>query len=190
MTTSRPPWNRLVFRSATTVTLAFALPTVLAGCETVAGAGSTGMSMDEGGHPVIVFALCNDYIDGATIYRDRLKSDPQGEHSSVSAADWEAASPVTPNTAAAAELNTANPSGSWSRKGPSEKLRPGVDYVAYGWTRDNSWFTGHVEFTLARVSKLKRGQVLTQTYVQATGKDVDTVQSYAQFKAQACSYRS
>lgn len=190
MTTSRPPWRRLIFRSASSAALACAVVSVLAGCETVAGAGSTGISIDERGYPVLVFALCNDHIDGATIYRDRTKSDPKGDDSSVSVADWGAASPVTSRTAAAAELHIASPSDLWSGTGPSEKLRPGVAYVAYGWTRDNSWFTGHVEFTLARISKLKPRQVLTQTYLQSRGKDVDTVQSYAQFNSQACSYLS
>jgi hypothetical protein len=79
-------------------------------------------------------------------------------------------------------LNTVEPSRSWSRVGLSEALRPGVVYHAYGWTRDNTWFTGHVEFTLERLSKLKPGQVLTQTKDQ----DVDIVQSYEQFRAEAC----
>lgn len=148
------------------------------------------MSVDDQGRPVVVFALCNDHIDGATIYRDRTTSDPKGEDSSISVADWEAATPVTPNTAAKAVLNTADPSASWSRVGPHEAMKSGNAYVAYGWTRDNSWFTGHVEFTLARLSKLKPGQVLSQTYVQTKDDFVDTVQSYAQFKADACSGRS
>ena len=33
---------------------------------------------------------------------------------------------------------------------------------------------------------MKPGQVLTQTYVRAKDDDVDTVQSYAQFAADAC----
>jgi hypothetical protein len=162
------------------------MSTTLAGCETVAGAGSTGMTVDEEGHPVIVFAVCHDHIDGATIFRDRTKADPKGEDPSVSVGDWDAASPVTPQTTMQAELSTANPSETWSRVGVLEAMRPDVVYAAYGWTHDNTWFTGHVEFTLARLSKLKPGQVLTQTYIQAKDKDVDTVQSYAQFKAEAC----
>jgi hypothetical protein len=85
-----------------------------------------------------------------------------------------------------AVLNTAAPSQSWRSVGTAEPLRAGVRYVAYGWTRDNSWFTGHVEFTVDRLSALKPGQVLTQTYVQAKGEEVDTVRSYAQFAADAC----
>lgn len=158
----------------------------LAGCETVASAGSTGISVDAQARPVIVFALCHDRIDGATIFRDRTKADPKGKDPSVSVASWEAVSPVTPTTAMQASLNTTAPSESWSRVGLSEDLRPGVVYHAYGWTHDNAWFTAHVEFTLERLSRLKPGQVLTQTYVPAQGQDVDTVQSYEPFRAETC----
>jgi hypothetical protein len=144
------------------------------------------MSVDEQGRPVVVFALCNDHIDGATIYRDRTAADPKDGDSSVSVADWDAVSPVTPATAQHAALNTANPSASWIRIGPGEALQPATRYVAYGWTRDNSWFTGHVEFTLARLSNLKPGQVLTQTYVEANKRHEDRVQPYSQFAADAC----
>ncbi|WP_132187161.1 MULTISPECIES: hypothetical protein [Kribbella] len=158
----------------------------LTGCETVAGAGATGISVDGQGRPVVVFALCNDHIDGATIFRDRIAADPKGGDSSVSVADWDAVSPVTPAIAMHASLNTAEPSASWLRVGPVEALQPGTRYVAYGWTRDNTWFTGHVEFTLERLSKLKPGQVLTQTYVEADKRDEDRVQPYSQFAAEAC----
>lgn len=135
---------------------------------------------------MIVFAVCNDHIDGATIYRDRTKADPTGEDTTVSVASWDAVSPVTPTTAMHAMLNSVAPSRSWSRTGSSEPLRPGVVYQAYGWTRDNTWFTGHVEFTLERLSRLTPGQVLTQTYIPSKDQDVDTVQSYEQFSAEAC----
>jgi hypothetical protein len=160
--------------------------TTLAGCETVAGAGSTGISVDAQARPVIVFALCNDHIDGATIFRDRTKADPTGEDASVTVASWDAVSPVTPTTAMQAPLNTVAPSRSWTPVGPSEALKPGVVYTAYGSTRDNTWFTGHVDFTLERLSNLKPGQVLSQTYVPAKQQDEDTIQPYNQFKAKAC----
>ncbi|WP_139142695.1 hypothetical protein [Humibacillus sp. DSM 29435] len=164
--------------------------TTSAGCETVAGAGATGISVDAQARPMVVFTLCNDHIDGATIYRDRLTTDPKGEDSSVPVADWNAISPITPGNAMKASLSTAEPSQSWSRVGAVEALRPGVRYVVYGWTRDNTWSTAAVEFTLERLSRLKPGQVLTQTYVQATGKDVDTVQSYRQFESSTCAVTS
>jgi hypothetical protein len=160
--------------------------TTLAGCETVAGAGSTGISVDAQDRPVIVFALCNDHIDGATIYRDRTTSDPTGQDASVLVAEWNATSPVTPATAMDATLNTVEPSRSWSQVGTSEALRPGVGYTAFGWTSDNTWFTGHVDFTLERLSTMKSGEVLTQTYDPAKDRAVDTIQSYEQFAAQAC----
>lgn len=160
--------------------------TSLTGCETVAGAGSTGISVDAQARPVIVFALCNDHIDGATIFRARGKADPPGDQSTVSVARWDAVSPVTPATAMDAPLNTVEPSRSWSQVGPSEAFRPRVVYTAYGWTRDNTWFTGHVEFTLKQLSTLKPGQVLTQTYDPDKDRPVDTVQSDEQFRAQAC----
>lgn len=158
----------------------------LTGCETVVGAGMTGISVDGQGHPVVVFALCNDHIDGATIYRDRTAADPAGDDSSVSVAEWDAVSPITPDSAMHASLNTAEPSGSWLRAGPMEAWKPGVGYVAYGWTRDNTWYTGHVEFTLERLSNLKPGEVLSQTYVEANSRFEDRVQSYSKFAAETC----
>ncbi|WP_442279816.1 hypothetical protein [Terrabacter sp. 2YAF2] len=176
-----PQWTRAASKACSAL-LVYTGALTLAGCETVAGAGLTGMTVDERGRPVVVFALCNDHIDGATIYRDRTAEDPKGEDSSISVAEWKAASPVTPNTALKSDLNTADPSDSWSRTGPHEAMKSGTAYVAYGWTSDNSWFTGHVEFTLARLSTLKPGQVLSQTYVQTKDNFVDTVQTYAQFQ--------
>jgi hypothetical protein len=160
--------------------------TSLAGCETVAGAGATGISVDAQARPVIVFALCNDHIDGATIYRARTKADPKGEDATISVASWDAASPVTPTTAMQTPLNTADPSKSWSQVGRSEALKPGVVYTAYGGTRDNTWFTGHVDFTLKKLSNLKPGQVLTQTYDPDNDRAIDTIQPDDQFRAQAC----
>lgn len=166
-----------------------ALATIMTGCETVAGAGTTGISVGAQGQPVVVFAVCNDHIHGATIYRDRTKADPKAEDPSVSVAEWVAASPITPTTATQASLDTAAPSGLWSTVGHSEDLRPGVVYVAYGWTRDNTWFTGHVEFTLERLAKIQPGQVLTQTYIQTEDEFRDIVQPYAEFEAAACTGR-
>ena len=180
-----PRWPAAAGRAGVALVVC-AAATALVGCETVAGAGSTGMSVDDRGRPVVVFAVCNDHVDGATIYRDRTRGDPKGEGASISVADWEAASPLTPDTARSAGLDTADPSGARSRVGSQEPMKPGVAYVAYGWTRDNSWFTGHVEFTLAGLSTLKPGQVLSQTYVERDDAFVDTVQTYAQFEADAC----
>jgi hypothetical protein len=134
----------------------------------------------------VVFALCNDHIDGATIYRDRTDADPNDGDSSVSVGDWDAVAPVTPDNATAASLNIAKPSASWRAAGSAEALQPGIRYVAYGWTRDNSWFTGHVEFTLERLSTLTPGQVLTQAFVEADQRHEDRVEPYSQFAAQAC----
>jgi hypothetical protein len=109
-----------------------------------------------------------------------------GGDSSVSVADWDAVSPVTPATAMHASLNTAKPSESWLRVGPVEAFQPGTRYAAFGWTRDNTWFTGNVEFTLERPWNLKPGQVLSQTYVEANSRFEDRVQPYSQFAAEAC----
>lgn len=135
---------------------------------------------------MIVFALCNGHIDGATIYRDRTEADPNDGDSSVSVGDWDAVSPVTPDNAMNASLNIAEPSASWRTVDSVEALQSGTRYVAYGWTRDNSWSTGHVEFTLERLSTLTPGQVLTQTFVEADQRNEDRVESYSQFAAEAC----
>ena len=135
---------------------------------------------------MVVFALCNDHIDGATIYRDRTDASPNDGESSESVADWDAVAPVTPDNAMDASLNIAKPSASWHAVGSAEALRSGTRYVAYGWTRDNSWFTGHVEFTLERLSTLTPGEVFTQTFVEANQRHEDRVEPYSQFAAEAC----
>jgi len=180
------PRRRLWRVSFVCAFLAFGSVVSLTGCETVAGAGSTGMSVDGQGRPVVVFALCNDHIDGATVYRDRTAADPAGDDSTVSVADWDAVSPITPDSAINASLNTVEPSAAWRRTSPPVALKPGVLYVAYGWTRDSTWYTGHVEFTLERLSNLKPGQVLSQTYVEANDRSEDRVQPYSQFAAEKC----
>lgn len=153
---------------------------------TVPLAGSTGISVDFDGNPVLVFALCEAHIDGATIYRDRTKADPVGDDSSVSAGSWESTSPITPVKAQRVELNTFVPSRSWTPIESREDLRPGVRYSAYGWTHDNSWSAGNVAFTVENIARLRPGQVFFQRYDEKHDNFVDAVQTYAQFRADAC----
>ncbi|MEV6272936.1 hypothetical protein AB0L64_37605 [Kribbella sp. NPDC051936] len=93
---------------------------------------------------------------------------------------------VTPDNGTEAGLNIAKPSASWRAAGSAEALQPGIRYAAYGWTRDDSWFTGHVEFTLERLSTLTPGQVFSQTFVEANQRHEDGVEPYSQFAAEAC----
>lgn len=122
------------------VFLAVVLSLLLTGC-TPGDAGSTGISVDAQGHPVVVFALCSGHIDAAMIYRGRTPADPSGVDDTVDVADWEARQEITPETGPQRSLRTAMPSEYWRRTERGELILPGVHYTAFGGTRDNTYYT-------------------------------------------------
>lgn len=149
-------------------------------------AGSTGVTVDREGHLVLVLALCEAHLDGATIYRDRTKTDPVADDPTISAGSWEMTAPNTVLRSTHVELDTVAPSQGWTPREPLEGLRPGVHYTAYGWTRDNSWSSGDVEFTIEQLARLRPGQVLFQRYDEQRDSFVDAVDTSARFRADAC----
>lgn len=111
---------------------------LLSGC-TVPVVGMAGVGLDANGEVVGYLSVCEDHIDGATLYLDF--SDPER---SVDAGTWEAPAPVTR-------------SARWSI---DRGLQPGREYTLYGWTNDNSAATTSVTFTLEELQDLEPGRVL------------------------------
>lgn len=181
----RPKRRRRVVAAAFAVTTAAWL---LTGCETVTPAGGTGISIDSHGRPVIVFAVCSGHIDAATIYRDRKQTDQKGtDPYTVDVANWDAMHAITPDTAARRSLNTATSSSQWQQTGTTEEMRPGVRYTAMGATRDNTYYTSQVEFTLDHLAALKPGEVLSQADDETADHDPTIIQPYEKFKQASCS---
>ncbi|GGX63131.1 hypothetical protein [Streptomyces fructofermentans] len=121
---------------------------VLSGC-TVPVGGSTGISVTEDGRPVGVVAVCDDRIDGATLYVDSKKKrdDTRGT--------WSRKRPVT----GLAMWTLDSPGKGWSTDEAMAPLEPHRTYHLYGWTRDNSSSTAHVSFTRSQLDNLRPGQV-------------------------------
>ncbi|MDP9863267.1 MULTISPECIES: hypothetical protein [Streptosporangium] len=139
-------------------------------------AGSTGVSVDAAGHPIIVLAWC----DGATPedvivshdepYSGVLGADTLGDHSNLpsitasthSVEDAEFSAPDLDGQSASVRLDA--PTGGWTAEPKPLVLKPGVTYNAFGGKgRGNSRInTSWVSFTAESVARLKPGQVLVQ----------------------------
>lgn len=156
-----------------------ALP--LAGC-TVPVAALAGIGVDSDGHLVGYLRVCNDSIDGATLYSEG----DQGE-SVATTADvgvWAAPGPVT----RIASWSLSPPGAGWTALQPREPLVGGREYTLYGWTRDNSRSATGVTFTLADVGSLAPGQVLHWSGRSGgtPNRDTNEVSSGADFEAKTC----
>jgi hypothetical protein len=157
------------------VVLAVASVSAVAGC-TVPVNGLTGISVDSNGHLVLVLAWCGRHPDGITVYHDDL-SEP--DEPSVSDIDLDAPSRLSGRSAT---VSLTSPSGGWTGPSPIPPLDPSIRYSAYGWTRDNSYSTGHVIFQPATVATLQPGQILFQDgWDETKGGDKEGVVSYDEF---------
>jgi len=162
--------------------LALALGAVaaLSGC-TVPVVGATGIGVDASGRPVGYLAVCQEHIDGATLYFD----DPSKpiEQRSVDVGEWTADRPVT----ALAVWAMNDEDARWMSTGPLPALKPGRPYVMYGWTKDNSSSTTDVIFTVEQLQALERGKVLYfGGFDEKSHQDRYTTGTPEQFQAQAC----
>lgn len=119
---------------------------LLSGC-TVPVVGMAGVGLDANGELVGYLSVCEDHIDGATLYLD--SSNPER---SVDAGIWEALAPVTRS----ARWSMTDPSDGWTALTRLTVLQPGREYTLYGWTNDNSAATTSVTFTLEEVQDLAR----------------------------------
>ncbi|MFF7213618.1 hypothetical protein ACFZAU_24280 [Streptomyces sp. NPDC008238] len=156
----------------------------LTGCG-VPPAGVTGIAVSEDGRPLGVMLVCHDHIDGATLYDSDSDSDSDADESSDHLGRWSRGRPVTGFTV-------------WSLEGGGRGWRTEVPaslpfaahrtYSLYGWTRDNSWSTQHVDFTAEQFEGLEPGEVRWYGGEGAPGADRDgfVTARLAGFRASAC----
>lgn len=154
----------------------------LSGC-TVPVVGSTGIGLDEDGRPVGYLAVCDEHIDGATLYYED-PSATSAEDSSVDAANWTAVTPIT----SFSTWSLIEPQEGWTATLPLSELQEDREYSLFGWTHDSSSSTGSVTFTGARLRGMTPGQVLYHSgYDERAEQDVYTTGSVREFQSFACS---
>lgn len=162
--------------------LALCAVALLGGCS-VPIVGGTGIGVNEAGGPVGYLAVCDEHIDGATLYYDNPDQSSTDEPS-LDAGSWTAVAPVTSNAA----WTLVGADAGWRAEKPLETLDPGRQYTLYGWTRDNSSSTGDVTFTLADLEKLEPGQVRYLVgYDKEAEEDIYEVGSPNDFRVHSCS---
>lgn len=165
---------RHVVRNLAAVSLVTALSFLLAAC-TVPIVGLAGIGVDNKGAPVGYLRVCQDHLDGATVYTDG-KDDDQGS--------WKASPAVT----GFARWSLTDPGEGWTVETALGQLKPGVKYILYGGTKDNSSSAAGVMFTKEDLVGLKPGQVLYpsgKTNPDGT-EDFSTVGSESEFRTNAC----
>ena len=151
------------------------MPLLTTGC-TVAVGAVTGVGVDSLGRPVGYLRVCEDRIDGATLYRSEGGERVRGS--------WSVAMPV----ATFAKWSLAEPASNWTADPPLERLRAGVDYTLYGWTSDNSSSAGEITFTVSELARLEPGQVLywAGDMSKDGNRSFNVVVSEEDFKHDAC----
>ena len=153
----------------------------LSGC-TVPVVGSTGIGVDREGRPVGYLAVCEEHIDGATLYYED-PSATSAEDSGVDAGSWTADTPMTSFSI----WSLVEPQEGWTATLPLAELQAGREYSLVGWTRDNSSSTGSVIFDQSQLRGLTPGQVLYQSgYDEKAERHVYTRGSVSEFRAFAC----
>lgn len=170
-TVSGPVLRRFVGIAAVGAALA-----ATTGC-TVPVDAVAGISVTNDGHPLGVMMVCGHRIDGATLYVDSADSDK-----TVTVGSWTADRPVT---AGLATWTIDRPSTGWTAKRALKPLTAETSYSLYGWTKDNSWSSSSVSFTLADRDRLTPGTV-RYTRVRNNGDESTVTVSMAEFKARAC----
>jgi hypothetical protein len=136
----------------------------LTGCTARNGAG-VAVGVDASGAQIGVMLVCQGHIDGVTIYRG-----------SKDYAKWTAVG----GAPAVSTWNFESGGHGWVvTKVP--RLATEGEYTIYGWTKNNSWSAGGLDFTVAQLNQLRPGQVL---YFGPDGKDAVT--PLADFTAHGC----
>ncbi len=165
-TTSSPKLRRSAAAFAVCAALA-----ATSGC-TVPIDAVAGISVTDDGHLVGVMMVCGHHIDGATLYVDSDDVDKE-----VTVGSWTAARPLK---AGLTTWTLDAPTAGWTATTPLKPLTAKTSYDLYGWTKDSSWSSGNVSFTLTDRDRLAPGTVRYQGYESA-----ETV-SVAKFRARAC----
>ncbi|MFC6577002.1 hypothetical protein [Planomonospora parontospora] len=174
------------------VVFAFSAVVGVSGCTPAVG-GSAGLTIDSEGHPVIVLAWCEGGApDGVAVYHEE-------EPSGASAADASVGSPASSDiSSSAVEVNDARfnappldgksasfridePSDGWTVEPKPFVMVPGIEYRAFGSTRDHAYSTDSVSFASDDIAKLKPGMVLIQQYDEKKDDSVDVLISQEEF---------
>ncbi|WP_022910249.1 hypothetical protein [Aestuariimicrobium kwangyangense] len=155
-----------------TVAFVVGLTSLLGGCN-VRSVGLAGIGVDAHGSPVGYLQVCENHVDGATLYVSDV--DQTGS--------WQASSPVTDFV----RWSLSAPGPGWTIDRALGGLKPGVDYTFYGWTTDNTSSASGVTFTTADLARLKPGQVMYEGGTNAsTTEDLTTISGEDEFRAIAC----
>ncbi|CAM5737423.1 hypothetical protein SALBM311S_09310 [Streptomyces alboniger] len=171
LTASRPVFRRFV--GAVTAGMALA---VTSGC-TVPIDAVVGISVTADGRLLGVMMVCGHQIDGTTLYVDSDDVDK-----AVTIGSWTADRPLT---AGLTTWTLDPPSAGWTADKPLTPLTAKTTYALYGGTKDNSWSSTSVSFTLADRDRLTPGMVRYDD-VSANGDYSAVTVPMAEFKARAC----
>ncbi|MEU5183152.1 hypothetical protein AB0G49_24185 [Streptomyces longwoodensis] len=166
---------RVLRRLAPVATVGATL-TALSGC-TVPVDAVAGLSVTADGHLLGVMLVCGHHIDGATVY----VADPDPDRE-VTAGAWTASHPLTEGVTT---WPLDAPSAGWKTTTPLRPLAARTTYVLYGWTKDNSWSSTSVDFTLPDRTALRPGTVLYDR-VTEDGEESTVTGPLAEFKSTAC----
>lgn len=169
--TSRPVFRRFVAALVVGVALA-----ATSGC-TVPVDAVAGISVTGDGHLLGVMMVCGHKIDGATLYVDSDDIDKQ-----VTVGSWTADRPLR---AGLTTWTLDSPAVGWTATRSLTPLNAKTTYALYGWTKDNSWSSGSVSFTLADRDRLTPGKVRYDN-ISDNGDESTVTVSIADFKAKAC----
>ncbi|MFE6497573.1 hypothetical protein [Streptomyces sp. NPDC057748] len=136
-----------------------------------------GISVTGDGHLLGVMMVCGHQIDGATLYVDSDDVDK-----TVTVGSWTAAHPLTPGLAT---WTLDSPAAGWTATRSLTPLTTKTTYALYGWTKDNSWSSSSVSFTLSDRDRLTPGEV-RYTKISDDGDESAATVPIAEFKARAC----
>ncbi|GGJ06374.1 hypothetical protein GCM10010121_016030 [Streptomyces brasiliensis] len=136
-----------------------------------------GISVTGDGHLLGVMMVCGHQIDGATLYVDSDDVDKQ-----VTVGSWTADRPLT---AGLATWPLDSPATGWAATRSLAPLTAKTSYVLYGWTKDDSWSSSSVFFTLADRDRLTPGKV-RYANISDNGDESAITVSIAEFKTRAC----
>ncbi|MET7689063.1 hypothetical protein ABZT06_13995 [Streptomyces sp. NPDC005483] len=170
-TTPRPVLRRFV--GAVGVSLALA---ATSGC-TVPVDAVAGISVTRDGRLVGVMMVCGHKIDGATLYVDGADVDKE-----VTVGSWTADRSLTSGPAT---WNFDGPAVGWKTTRSLAPLTAKTTYTLYGWTKDDSWSSSSVSFTLADRDRLTPGKVRYDSFSDDGDESAITV-SMPEFKDKAC----
>ncbi|MFF4259627.1 hypothetical protein ACFY1L_51565 [Streptomyces sp. NPDC001663] len=165
-----------VFRRVVGFVAAGLALTATAGC-TVPEDAVAGISVTDDGHLLGVMMVCGHQIDGATVY---VESEDADDERTVGS--WTAHRPLK------AGLTTwplDAPAADWTTTTSLPRLNARTTYALYGWTKDNSWSSSSVSFTLTDRSRLTPATVLYDD-ISANGDESTAIVPLAEFKATAC----